>query len=70
MGKMTAASYCVFLFHRPIWTALAQLWNQPSYLQSIFILGFGIPLIFVVSYWAQTFYSQAVLSRRRIRTGL
>ena len=63
---MAIASYCVFLFHRPTWTLFAQIWSTPSYLQSLFMLGFGIPFIFYISYWIQTYYSRTVLHRPKI----
>lgn len=61
MNNLTVASYCTFLFHRPIWTSLHGLWSGSSYLQSVFILGFGIPLIFVCSYCLQLFYNRRIL---------
>lgn len=61
MKKLTVASYCTFLFHRPIWTLLHGIWSGSSYLQSVFILGFGIPLIFVCSYCLQLFYNRCIL---------
>ncbi|MEO0516737.1 MAG: acyltransferase family protein [Cyanobacteria bacterium P01_A01_bin.116] len=61
MKSLAAASYCAFLFHRPIWTLLSQLWSGSSYVHSLFILGFGIPLIFVVSYQMQLFYNRNIL---------
>lgn len=57
---LNTASFCVFLFHRPIWAVMSTLWNNPSYLQSVFILGVGIPFIFVVSYQLQFFYASRV----------
>jgi peptidoglycan/LPS O-acetylase OafA/YrhL len=61
LKKINAASFCVFLFHRPIWTVLSLMWSDKSYLQSIFILGMGIPIIFLVSYQIQFLYGTKVM---------
>lgn len=55
-----SASFCVFLFHRPIWTVMYEFTPEKSYLQSLFILGLGIPLIFIFSYQVQSFYNSKI----------
>lgn len=52
-----SASLCIFLFHRPLWTLMYRMSPGKSYPQSLFILGLGIPLIFVISYQIQSFYN-------------
>lgn len=52
-----SASFCIFLFHRPIWTVMYWLYPEKSYLQSLFILGVGIPLIVFISYQIQSLYN-------------
>ncbi|MCW6038018.1 acyltransferase family protein [Spirulina subsalsa FACHB-351] len=63
LKNISTASLCVFLFHRPIWTVMYTFMPEKSWLQSLFILGIGIPLIFLMSYYVQHFYSSQVLSR-------
>jgi peptidoglycan/LPS O-acetylase OafA/YrhL len=53
-----AASYCMFLLHRPIWAILSQIWSDRSIGQVFFILGLGIPLIIYVSYITQVSYTR------------
>jgi peptidoglycan/LPS O-acetylase OafA/YrhL len=65
MQKLFVASFCVFLFHRSFWSILATIWSQKSYIQSTFILGLGIPLIFVISYWIQVSYDRIFLAQLR-----
>jgi peptidoglycan/LPS O-acetylase OafA/YrhL len=65
MKTMSVASFGVFLFHRSLWAVLATVWSQKSYAQSLIILGLGIPLVFVISYWSQITYDRQVLGRFR-----
>jgi peptidoglycan/LPS O-acetylase OafA/YrhL len=55
--NISYASYCMFLFHRPIW-ALVSHYTTTSYrLMNLFILIFiGIPMIYLFSYFIQKFY--------------
>jgi peptidoglycan/LPS O-acetylase OafA/YrhL len=61
MQQLSVASFCAFLFHRALWAVLAQLWSQKSYAQSGLVLGIGIPLLFVSSYWLQVGYDRYIL---------
>lgn len=51
------SSFCVFLFHRPIWTVMSGIWNDRSFFQWFYIVPFGITLIFTLSYFIQTSYN-------------
>jgi peptidoglycan/LPS O-acetylase OafA/YrhL len=57
---MAYASFCVYLFHRPIWKIMADVWPEHSFAQWLFIIPFGITLIFVVSYYTQLIYDKIV----------
>ncbi len=67
MQTMSVASYGVFLFHRSLWAVLATVWSQKSYTQSLLILGVGIPLVCVISYWSQVTYDRQILGRLRTK---
>lgn len=54
---ISGISYFVFLLHRPIWSAMVMIWPERSFLQAIFIMGFGLPLIFLSSYIAQKLHA-------------
>jgi len=64
------ASYAVFLFHRPMWTAaiLSPLWGWFGRLPDVlagavqfsYLVLLGIPLIFVISYWMQSSYDHTL----------
>jgi hypothetical protein len=53
------ASYCMFLFHRPIWWGMARVWT-PSYhyIQMAYMIILGIPLIILWSYYIQKAYDK------------
>lgn len=63
LKNISAASLCVFLFHRPIWTVMYTFMPEKSWFQSLFILGIGIPLIFLTSYYVQHFYNIQILNK-------
>lgn len=56
------SSFCIFLFHRPVWTILLWVWNERTFFQSLFVFFIGIPIIFILSYITQTFYNQVVVN--------
>lgn len=61
-------SYCMYLFHRPIWYVMSQLLvNQVSvdnkYLLLTILITCGLPLIIAVSYALQRVYDQYVSPR-------
>ncbi|NEQ44528.1 MAG: acyltransferase [Leptolyngbya sp. SIOISBB] len=55
LKSLNAAALCIFLFHRPIWTVMSMIWPERSYVQSLFILGLGIPIICLIAYQIQNF---------------
>ncbi|MEM6868745.1 MAG: acyltransferase [Cyanobacteria bacterium P01_F01_bin.3] len=61
--RISTASFFIFLFHRPIWSVLANIWTGSGLFHSLYIFSVGLPLIFAVSYWGQTTYSALVKSR-------
>ncbi|SMH30318.1 MULTISPECIES: acyltransferase [Cyanophyceae] len=54
---IAASSYCIFLLHRSIWTVLFYLFSDRTIVQSLFILGLGVPLICLISYLFQSSYT-------------
>ena len=42
----SSASFFVFLFHRPIWSVMQNLWVEETVVQSMYILLIGLPVIF------------------------
>lgn len=61
LNYVNEASFCVFLIHRSIWAMMVQVWPEKSYVQSLYILGLGIPLIVWLSHELQVFYNKQVL---------
>lgn len=62
-----SSSFCVFLFHRPIWSLMTNFQVNRTWLQSIYILLFGVPTIFFLSYQIQYIYSKLVKQLERSR---
>lgn len=60
VSYISSASLCIFLFHRPVWSVMSMIMPNKSYLQSLFILGIGIPFIFIASYHMQRSYNARV----------
>lgn len=65
--RMSVSSYCVYLFHRPMYTFMKS-WYFPEILimQLCYILIFCLPLIIFISYYIQIFYNNIsiiILSR-------
>lgn len=56
LTMMSFSSFLVFLFHRPIWSAMENIWPARSIMQSSFILLLGLPTIFGLSYLGQSIY--------------
>ncbi|MEL6605848.1 MAG: acyltransferase family protein, partial [Cyanobacteria bacterium J06614_10] len=53
----SSGSFCIFLFHRPVWTVMVELWGNRSVFQALYILALGIPLIVFCSYQLQRSYN-------------
>lgn len=66
LSWVSYSSFCVFLFHRPIWSVMATIWSERSLPQWLFILGFGIPTIFASCYLIQRIYNRVITSVRQI----
>ena len=60
ISMLSYSSFCVFLFHRSIWSIMAGLWPKGSFPQWIYIIIFGIPLIICFSFYVQTFYDKLI----------
>jgi peptidoglycan/LPS O-acetylase OafA/YrhL len=58
--SISYASFCVFLFHRAIWTVMAEIWPQRFFYQWLFIIALGVPTIFVLCYALQRSYDRIV----------
>ena len=55
------ASFCVFLFHRPVWSVMNLAWFQSSsILHALYIIVFGGIGIFIMGHWVQNFYNRLV----------
>lgn len=54
--KLAYASFCIYLFHRPIWQFLGDIWYERSIAQWFFIMFFGFALIYTISYFIQSKY--------------
>jgi hypothetical protein len=53
---VSGVSYFVFLLHRPIWSVMVLIWPERSFMQALFVLGVGLPMIFLSSYIMQSFH--------------
>lgn len=56
------ASYCMFLFHRPIWFSMSYVLKQTlgiNYsIAALILLFVGIPVVIIISYYIQRFYDE------------
>lgn len=65
--RVAYASYCMFLFHRPIWWLMTQIYNPDIKIIKLFYLGIlGVSLICVSSYYLQKVYD-AYFEKRLIK---
>lgn len=60
LSWVSYSSFCVFMFHRPIWSVMATIWSERSLPQWLFILGFGVPTIFASCYLIQRIYEKVI----------
>lgn len=56
------SSFCVFLFHRSLWSVMAVVWYEKTLYQFLYIVLFGTLLIFVFSYCMQRTYNSMINS--------
>ncbi len=67
--RMAYASYCIYLFHRPVWWLMMDLYNPANGKIKVLYLGLlGIPLTVFASYHLQKFYDKYF--RMRLIKGL
>jgi hypothetical protein len=70
LSRMSVATYCSYLFHRPIWSVAVKLpvWDSidtfqtpvSTYVQLSYLVGIGIPVIILIGYSIQTSYDRLV----------
>ncbi|MEL6158127.1 MAG: acyltransferase [Cyanobacteria bacterium J06623_5] len=53
----SSGSFCIFLFHRPVWSVMVEVWSNRSVFQALYILVMGIPLIVFCSCQIQRSYN-------------
>jgi peptidoglycan/LPS O-acetylase OafA/YrhL len=59
LQKMAYASYGVYLFHRPVWWVMEDMYNPANVkIKAVYLALFGIPLVIFVSYYVQKFYDK------------
>lgn len=55
------SSYCIYLFHRPIWWGMLKVYHpDDAMIRGIYLGIFGIPLLVAISYWIQKAYNELV----------
>lgn len=57
LSQYSFASFCIFLFHRSIWAVLSTAYPQDGFLQWLFIILIGVPIIFLCAYSIQHSYN-------------
>lgn len=50
------SSFSIFLFHRPILTIFDNFYSDRSFYQWLYIVCFGLPIMFFISFWLQCVY--------------
>lgn len=57
--KIAYASYGIYLFHRPVWWVMEDIYNPANAtLKAVYLALFGIPLTIFVSYYLQKLYDK------------
>ncbi len=57
---LSYSSYCMYLFHRPIYIILKKLYFPNSlFLQLLYLIVIGLPCIFILSLYLQKFYDKS-----------
>ncbi len=68
LQKIAYASYAVYLFHRPVWWLMVDLYNPANVeIKALYLALLGIPLTIFLSYYLQKFYDR-YFGRRFIST--
>jgi len=68
--KYSYASFCIFLFHRSIWSIMATIYPKGTFSQWIFIVLIGAPATIIICFFIQKTYdsltkhAQQMVSRR------
>lgn len=60
MTKISFASFCIFLFHRPVWSIMTSLWPTKDLPQWLYIIILGVPLIVMCGYGIQYGYNKLI----------
>lgn len=61
-SKLAYASFCMYLFHRVIYYLLLNVYYPPSNILTVcYLILIGVPVIYVVSAFAQKFYDTIVM---------
>jgi len=57
--KVAYASYGIYLFHRPVWWLMVNMYNPANWIiKTVYLALFGIPLTMVVSFYLQKLYDK------------
>jgi len=59
LQKIAYASYGMYLFHRPVWWLMADMYNPANMeIKALYLALLGIPLTIFISYYLQKFYDR------------
>jgi peptidoglycan/LPS O-acetylase OafA/YrhL len=59
LQKIAYASYGMYLFHRPVWWFMEDMYSPANVkIKAVYLALFGIPLTILVSYYMQRFYNR------------
>jgi peptidoglycan/LPS O-acetylase OafA/YrhL len=59
LQKIAYASYGMYLFHRPVWWIMVDIYNPANaQVKAVYLALFGMPLTIFVSYYVQKFYDK------------
>jgi peptidoglycan/LPS O-acetylase OafA/YrhL len=59
LQKIAYASYGMYLFHRPVWWIMVDIYNPANVqVKAVYLTLFGMPLTIFVSYYVQKFYDK------------
>jgi len=59
LQKIAYASYVMYLFHRPVWWLMADIYDPANVeIKALYLALLGIPLTIFVSYYLQKFYDK------------
>jgi peptidoglycan/LPS O-acetylase OafA/YrhL len=59
LQKIAYASYCMYLFHRPVWWIMVDIYNPANVkFKAAYLALLGIPVTIIVSYYLQKFYDR------------